>query len=70
MIRANTFVAEDGASPSPNPTNTRVAHNANKLICAAGGAMSVPRDHKATPAIKTFAPPIEVDTQPAGICVS
>ena len=39
-------------------------------MCAAGGAMSVPSDHSATPAISTLAPPIDVDTHPAGICVS
>ena len=58
MILAITVVAEDGARPSPSPTNTRVAHSARRLIFAAGGAMSVPKDQSATPTRSTRAPPI------------
>jgi hypothetical protein len=50
-------VAEDGAKPSPRPTNTREAHSASRLIFAAGGAIRVPSDHSPTPADSTFAPP-------------
>jgi hypothetical protein len=39
-------------------TSTRVAQSAQMPRCAAGGAMRVPKDHSATPAINTLAPPI------------
>lgn len=58
IILAMTVVAEEGAKPSPRPTKTRVAHSASRLILAAGGAISVPSDHSATPTISTRAPPI------------
>ena len=58
MILAMTVVAEDGARPSPRPTNMRVAHSASRLILAAGGAISVPSDQSATPTSSTLAPPI------------
>ena len=53
-----TFVAEEGARPSPRPTSTRETHSASRDILAAGGATSVPTDQKATPARSTVAPPI------------
>lgn len=39
-------------------TSTRVAQSAQIPRWAAGGAISVPNDHSATPAISTLAPPI------------
>jgi hypothetical protein len=50
-------VAEDGARPSPRPTSRREKHKASSPNDAAGGATSVPKDHKATPANNTLAPP-------------
>jgi hypothetical protein len=42
----------------PQLTSTRVAQSAQMPMCAAGGAMSVPNDHSATPAMSTLTPPI------------
>lgn len=39
-------------------TSTRDAQSAARPSCAAGGAMSVPNDQSATPAMSTLAPPI------------
>ena len=53
-----TFVADDGANPSPSPTRTLEPQSSSKEWCAAGGAANVPIDQKATPAKSTTAPPI------------
>lgn len=52
-----TFVADDGAKPSPRPTRTRETQRSRIPENAAGGAIKVPTDQKATPANKTAAPP-------------
>eukprot|EP00955_Chlamydomonas_euryale_P058090 356968-Chlamydomonas_euryale.AAC.34 len=61
IVLARMLVADDGATPSPRPTSTRDAHSASRLICAHGGASSVPTLHSATPALRTLAPPILVE---------
>lgn len=48
-------------------TSTRDAQSAHMLMCAAGGAMSVPNDHNATPAISTLAPPMLQPKRDAGV---
>ena len=44
-------------------TRTRDIQRAARLIWAAGGATSVPKDQKATPAMSTIDPPILHSTQ-------
>lgn len=55
--RAISVVADDGANPSPSPTRRREKHNARSPKLAAGGATSVPKDQRRTPAKRTRAPP-------------
>lgn len=53
-----TFVADEGAKPSPSPTKTLETQRSKRLENAAGGATKVPNDQNATPASNTAAPPI------------
>jgi hypothetical protein len=50
-------------------TSTRVAHSAQMPRCAAGGAINVPKDHSATPAMSTLAPPILYSNKRAVLCI-
>ena len=55
--RESVCVAEEGARPSPSPTNTLETQSQNTPVKAAGGATIVPNDQNVTPANKTEAPP-------------
>lgn len=56
-------VVSKGIYPQKRHTRTRDAQRARRLMWAAGGATRVPKDQKATPAMRTIVPPILQHTQ-------